>query len=99
MSKIASVEVPPSELYERDYYAWIQGQVRALRNRRLKEIDWANVAEEIEDWGKSEKRSVESHIARIVEHLLKLYLYASPNEKLKSPRLGDQRKRSSTSTS
>jgi len=64
--------MPPSELYERDYYAWIQDQVRALRKRRIEEIDWANVAEEIEDLGKSEKRSVERQIARIVEHLLKL---------------------------
>src|SRR5713101_5811514 len=71
-SKIASAEMPGSELYERYYYAWIQNQVRALREHRFEEIDWANVAEEIEDLGKSEKRSVESHIARIVEHLLKL---------------------------
>src|SRR5438105_15832205 len=70
--KMASAESSAPDLYESDYYAWIQGQVRALRNRRLKEIDWANVAEEIENWGKSEKRSGESHIARIVEHLLKL---------------------------
>ncbi len=72
ISKIASAELPPSELYERDYYAWIQNQVRALRQRRVEEVDWANVAEEIEDLGKSEKRSVESQIARVVEHLLKL---------------------------
>jgi hypothetical protein len=72
MSKIATPEVPPSDLYERDYYAWIQKQVRAMREHRADEIDWANVAEEIEDLGKSEKRSIESRIAQIVEHLLKL---------------------------
>ncbi len=72
ISKMASAEPPPSELYERDYYAWIQEQVRALRQRRIEDVDWKNVAEEIEDLGKSEKRSVESHIARIIEHLLKL---------------------------
>jgi hypothetical protein len=69
---MASAESSAPDLYESDYYAWIQGQVRALRQRRIEEIDWANVAEEIEDLGKSEKRSVESHIARIVEHFLKL---------------------------
>lgn len=71
ISKATPVEMPDSELYERDYYAWIQNQVRALRERRVEEIDWANVAEEIEDLGKSEKHSVESHMARIAEHLLK----------------------------
>jgi hypothetical protein len=72
ISKAAQVEMPGSDLYERDYYAWIQNQVRALQKHRIDEIDWANVAEEIEDLGKSEKRSVESQITRIVEHLLKL---------------------------
>jgi len=60
-----------AELYERDYYAWILDQVRALRERRTGEIDWENVAEEIEDLGKSEKRALESQLARLVEHLLK----------------------------
>jgi hypothetical protein len=69
---MASAEIRPSDLYERDYYAWIQKQVRALRKRRVEEIDWANVAEEIEDLGKSEKHSVESHMARISEHFLTL---------------------------
>jgi hypothetical protein len=70
--KATSVGKPVSDLYENDYYAWIQRQVTALREHRVEEIDWANVAEEIEDLGKSEKHSVESHMARIAEHLLKL---------------------------
>jgi len=80
MSKIASAETQPSDLYERDYYAWIQKQVRALRKHRVEEIDWANVAEEIEDLGKSEEHSVESHLARISEHFLKL-VYSSTRMK------------------
>ena len=72
ISKTTPVGNSASELYDSDYYAWIQGQVTALREHRVEEIDWANVAEEIEDLGKSEKRSIESRIARVVEHLLKL---------------------------
>jgi Domain of unknown function DUF29 len=71
-SKSTSSEMIESDLYEQDYYAWIQNQIKAMRERRIKDIDWDNVAEEIEDLGKSEKRSIESRIARIVEHLLKL---------------------------
>ena len=59
-------------LYERDYYAWILDQVRALRERRTGEIDWENVAEEIEDLAKSERRALQSQLARLLEHLLKL---------------------------
>jgi len=61
-----------SELYERDYYAWLQDQVRALRDHRIEDVDWENVAEEIEDLGKSERRGISSHLATVVEHLLKL---------------------------
>ena len=61
-----------SELYDRDYYAWIQHQVQALCERRLEDIDWANAAEEIEDLGKGERRGIRSQLARLLEHLLKL---------------------------
>jgi hypothetical protein len=70
--RTVATEMLGSELYEHDYYAWIQRQTKAMRERRVDEIDWANVAEEIEDLGKSEKRSIESRLARILEHFLKL---------------------------
>jgi Domain of unknown function DUF29 len=63
---------PSSDLYERDYYAWLHDQVRALRERRIEDVDWENVAEEIEGLSKSEKHGVRSQMARLVEHLLKL---------------------------
>jgi len=62
----------PQELYDRDYYAWILDQVRALRERRVEDVDWQNVAEEIEDLARSERRGLRSQMARLVEHLLKL---------------------------
>jgi hypothetical protein len=69
---MASIRNPSSDLYERDYYAWLQDQVRALREHRSEDVDWENVAEEIEDLGKSERRGISSHLATLVEHLLKL---------------------------
>jgi hypothetical protein len=69
---MASIRNSPSDLYEHDYYAWIQDQVRVLRERRVEDVDWDNVAEEIEDLGKSERQGVESQLARLLEHLLKL---------------------------
>jgi hypothetical protein len=55
-------------------------QVHASQEHQLKEIDWINLAGEIEELGKGEKRSIERHLARIVEHLLKL-TYASARTK------------------
>jgi hypothetical protein len=69
---MASPKISCSELYDHDYYAWIQDQVRALREHRTEEVDWENVAEEIDDLGKSVRWSVESHLETLVEHLLKL---------------------------
>lgn len=57
--------------YESDYYGWIQHNVRAMRARQFKEVDWPNVAEELEDMGKSERRGVRSQLARLLAHLLK----------------------------
>ena len=69
---MASAGNSPSHLYERDYYAWLDDQVRALREHRIEDVDWENVAEEIDGLSKSEKHVIESHLATIVEHLLKL---------------------------
>jgi hypothetical protein len=74
MGLMASIRNSSPDLYERDYYAWIQRQVQALRTRRIEDVDWENVAEEIEDLGKSEKRALRSQLARLVEHLLKIDL-------------------------
>ena len=57
--------------YEHDYYGWIQQTVRAIREGRLKDVDWGNVAEELEDMGKSERRALRSQLARLLAHLLK----------------------------
>jgi len=69
---MASSRNSSSDLYGRDYYAWIRHQVQALRRRRIEDIDWENMAEEIEDLGRSEKRALRSQLARLVEHLLKI---------------------------
>ena len=47
-------------------------QARALRERRPEQLDWENLAEEIESSGKSDRRELTSQITRILRHLLKL---------------------------
>lgn len=63
-------------LYERDVLAWSQHQADLLRRlgrgERVNDVDWTNVAEEIEDVGLSELHSVESFLNLIMLHLLKL---------------------------
>ncbi len=57
--------------YERDYYGWVEHNVNSIREGRLDDVDWMNVAEELEDMGKSEKRALRSQLARFLTHLLK----------------------------
>jgi hypothetical protein len=70
----------PDDLYERDVLVWSQHQADLLRRlgrgERVNDVDWANVAEEIEDVGLSELHSVESFLNLIMVHLLKIQ--ASP---------------------
>ena len=61
-----------NQLYDRDFNLWVEQMATALRNRDTKAMDWGNLLEEIEDMGKSEKRSLESYLERLVEHILKL---------------------------
>ena len=64
-------------LYDRDVLAWSEHQADLLRRlgrgERVNDVDWAHVAEEIEDVGLSELHSVESFINLVMLHLLKLH--------------------------
>ena len=64
----------PQSLYDTDYLAWIEQQAAALRARGggANALDYDNLAEEIEDLGKSEFNACQSFVERIIEHLLKL---------------------------
>ncbi len=68
--------------YGADVLAWSVEQAGLLRRRAAGELvndsalDWPNIAEEIESVGNSERSALRSHIATVLEHLIKLQ--ASP---------------------
>lgn len=59
------------ELYERDFYTWVEAQAAALRHRRADALDWENLAEELEALGRNERRALTSHLRVLLIHLLK----------------------------
>lgn len=65
---------------DRDYVAWVEEQASALRARQFTRLDYDNLIEEIEDMGKSEKRSLESYLERLIEHIFKLRFWESEYE-------------------
>jgi Domain of unknown function DUF29 len=57
--------------YDTDIVEWSERQAGLLRRRAANEIDWDNIAEEIEAVGRSQKREVRNRLARLCQHLLK----------------------------
>ncbi len=57
--------------YEADLLAWTERQAELLRRRAANEIDWDNLAEEIEAVGRSERRELRSRLKVLMLHLLK----------------------------
>ena len=58
-------------LYDQDYLLWTEDTVNQLRNKSFHHLDLANLIEEIEDLGKSQKRELKSHLGELLEHILK----------------------------
>ena len=62
--------------YDEDFHAWALDhaeRLRALARTRPNEpIDWEQVAEELEDMGRRERRGAEAYLKLIILHLLKL---------------------------
>jgi hypothetical protein len=57
--------------YEEDFYAWTVEQADLLRGGELSAIDAANIAEEIESMGRSDRRELRSRLTVLLMHLLK----------------------------
>jgi hypothetical protein len=66
-----SVNSAKESLYEQDYWQWLEKTAYDLHQRNYEQIDWENLIEEIQDMGKSERRSAESNLIVILVHLLK----------------------------
>ncbi|HEX6014104.1 MAG TPA: DUF29 domain-containing protein [Geminicoccaceae bacterium] len=66
-----------STLYQEDFYSWSRAQAAGLRRlaelrlNDLPELDWRELAEEIEDLGRSLERELHSRYVVLLLHLLK----------------------------
>jgi hypothetical protein len=66
-----------NDIYDTDILEWSERQAELLRRRAAGELvndadlDWPNIAEEIEDVGRSELRSCRSLLRQALRHMLK----------------------------
>ena len=58
-------------LYERDFNLWVEEQARLLKEGRFEQLDIANLVEEVEGLGASERRAVRNNLVVVLKHLLK----------------------------
>lgn len=65
------LDIDQKSLYQTDYLRWIETTLGKLRNQDYSNIDWENLIEEIEDMGKSERKSLKSNLIVVLMHLLK----------------------------
>jgi hypothetical protein len=77
--------------YEEDFYAWTIEQSRLLRSGELSTIDAANIAEEIESMGRSDRRELKSRLVVLVTHLLKWRHQPSARSRNWSATIDEQR--------
>lgn len=70
--------MPPSTSYDDDVFLWSQEQARLLRSLRARQrdlpnaLDLDNIAEEIESVGRSDLHAVQSLLAQVLAHVIKL---------------------------
>ena len=62
----------PENLYDQDFQEWIQKTIEHLQKSEFEQLDREHLIEELEDLGRSEKRSLESNLMILLAHLLKL---------------------------
>jgi hypothetical protein len=69
--------MPMGDLYEVDVLEWSERQAKLLRRRAAgelvndTELDWPNIAEEIESVGREQVHAVESLLMQALAHMLK----------------------------
>ena len=71
MNQHVAIKRPASPDYLVDPYGWAMAQAALIRDGRSDEIDWKNVAEEIESVGKSERSALKSHLIQVIIHMVK----------------------------
>ena len=72
-----------NQLYEQDFNVWRETIIKKIKQQDFNDIDWEHLLLELEDMGKSEKRSFLSNLTILIAHLLKLTVQADAPEMIK----------------
>jgi hypothetical protein len=62
-----------TNLYDKDYYLWLEKTISLLENRRFSDLDLENLIEEIKSISISQQKALKSNLIVILWHLLKYW--------------------------
>ncbi len=79
--------------YDEDFFRWTQRQAQLLRERRFAELDLANLIEEVESVGRSDKREIRSRLEVLFTHLLKWQFQPTARKAGWTDTIAEQRRR------
>ena len=82
---------PVNPIYEDDLAAWADDQCRMLRARRAEQLDWDNLAEEIESLSRRDKSEIRSRLIVLIMHLLKWEFQPALRSQSWQSTIGEQR--------
>ena len=68
-------------LYETDYMLWLEITLEQIKNQQTDQIDWDNLAEEIEGLGIALHHKIDSYLRQLLIHLLLYKYWTSEREK------------------
>jgi hypothetical protein len=80
--------------YEEDFVAWLEDQARRARHGKAGELDFENIAQELEGMARGDRREIRNRLIVLLIHLLK---YSAQQKKRSSDGLAtEQRSRVAT---
>lgn len=69
--EVEATSSSPRASYDHDVHAWAMQQAESLRLGRFHELDVENLADEVEDVARRERRELVSRLGLVYQHLLK----------------------------
>ena len=71
MTQALNLVKSPTTLYDNDFLQLTKTTIAYLQNRDFKQLDIANLIEEIDSLGKAQKNAFKGQIRALIEHILK----------------------------
>ena len=65
-----SLTLTSKSLYETDYMLWLETTLEQVKHRQVEQLDWDNLAEEIEGLSIELRHKVDSYLKQLLIHLL-----------------------------